>query len=156
MRDMSSSPLSLDAATLMPMPCWELFAHGADVGVRGRGRTKAEAFEQAARALTAVMTDPAAVRARSSINVACRAGDDELLLLAWLNQLITQMSLRGMLFSGFRVTLAPGELRARVVGEHIHPRRHHPAVEIKGATATELCVLRQPDGQWLAQTVVDV
>ena len=35
---------------------WEHFPHDADVGVRGWGATAAEAFEQAAQALTAVVT----------------------------------------------------------------------------------------------------
>jgi SHS2 domain-containing protein len=34
---------------------WEHFPHGADVGVRGWGATPAEAFEQAAYALMAVV-----------------------------------------------------------------------------------------------------
>ncbi len=38
---------------------WEHFEHGADIGVRGIGPTPASAFEQAALALTAVITDPA-------------------------------------------------------------------------------------------------
>ena len=41
---------------------WEHFPHGADVGVRGVAPTRAGAFEQAALALTAVVTDPAPVR----------------------------------------------------------------------------------------------
>lgn len=147
---------SVDADALTQAPCWELFAHAADVGVRGWGRTQAEAFEQAARALTAVLTDPATVRPRNRLMLECSAPDDERLLLAWLNRLINEMSLRGMLFSGFRVSLAPGMLRARVTGERISQARHHPAVEVKGATATDLCVLQRPDGVWLAQAVVDV
>lgn len=40
---------------------WEHFEHGADIGVRGLGTTKAAAFEQAAVALVAVITDPQCV-----------------------------------------------------------------------------------------------
>ena len=36
---------------------WEHYEHGADIGVRGFGGTKAEAFEQAGLALTAVVCD---------------------------------------------------------------------------------------------------
>ena len=52
---------------------WEHYEHGADTGVRGLGATKAEAFEQAALALTAVITDAAAVRALERIELACEA-----------------------------------------------------------------------------------
>jgi hypothetical protein len=37
---------------------WEHFSHDADIGIRGIGATKEKAFEQAAIALTSVITDP--------------------------------------------------------------------------------------------------
>ena len=55
---------------------WEHFPHGADVGVRGFGSTKAESFEQAALALTAVIADPAGIEPREAITVKCEAPDD--------------------------------------------------------------------------------
>jgi SHS2 domain-containing protein len=36
---------------------WEHYSHGADIGVRGFGRSVEGAFEQAAIALTAVVVD---------------------------------------------------------------------------------------------------
>ena len=36
---------------------WEHFPHQADIGVRGIGSTKEAAFERAAQAVTAVITD---------------------------------------------------------------------------------------------------
>src|SRR5688572_8892375 len=41
---------------------WAHFSHDADIGVVGMGPTKAEAFRQAALALTAVVTDPRKVQ----------------------------------------------------------------------------------------------
>ena len=49
-----------------------------------------------------------------------------------------------------------GELQAEIRGESVDRTRHTPAVEIKGATFTELAVRQQADGRWLAQCVVDV
>ncbi|MGI9413590.1 MAG: archease, partial [Hyphomicrobiales bacterium] len=48
---------------------WELFHHGADIGVRGYASSKEQAFEQTACALTAVMTEPENVAAREQVNV---------------------------------------------------------------------------------------
>ena len=45
---------------------WEHFSHDADIGVRGWGQTLAQAFEQAALALTAVVTDAEVVAGRPS------------------------------------------------------------------------------------------
>ncbi len=134
---------------------WEHFPHGADMGVRGIGATKAQAFEQAALALTAVVTDLQTIQAQQAIEVECEADDDEMLFAEWLNSLIYEMSVRKMLFSRFSVQLDGRRLRGQAWGESVDPARHHPAVEIKGATYTLLRVARE-DGEWVAQTVVDV
>lgn len=134
---------------------WEHFEHGADIGVRGVGTTEARAFEQAALALTGVVTDPTGVAAREVVQIHCDAGDDELLLLAWLNAVVYEMAVRRMLFGRFEVELDKGRLRGRAFGEPVCVERHCPAVEVKGATCTLLRVAPTPGG-WLAQTVVDV
>src|SRR5512147_2383227 len=128
---------------------WEHFPHEADIGVRGVGTTKEQAFEQAALALTAVIIDPRELTPREPVEVACEAPDDELLLADWLNALVYQMSTRKLLFGRFEVHLEGHRLRGRAWGEPIDVARHRPAVEVKGATYTELSVRREPDGTWL-------
>ncbi len=135
---------------------WEHFSHEADIGVRGLGATLEQAFEQAALALTAVVADPAVIKPRDAIQVSCEAPDAELLLVDWLNALIYEMVTRNMLFSRFEVHMEGGRLSAQVWGEALNAARHHPAVEVKGATDTALKVARRPDGNWFAQCVVDV
>ncbi len=135
---------------------WEHFPHEADVGVRGLGATLAQAFEQAALGLTAVITDPADVAPKEMLRLSCASSDAELLLVDWLNMLIYEMATRHILFSRFEVQLEGNRLTAMVWGEELDITRHHPAVEVKGATYTALKVARQPDGGWLAQCVVDV
>jgi len=134
---------------------WEHFPHGADIGVRGLGPTKGEAFEQAALALTAVVTDPARVALRERIEVRCEAPDDELLLAEWLNALIYEMATRKILLGRFSVRFDGRLLTGEAWGERVDVGRHDPAVEIKGATYTALRVARE-GGVWVAQTVVDV
>ena len=123
--------------------------------MRGFGVTEAQAFEQAALALTAVVADPAAVEPRAKIAIECEAPDDELLLAEWLNAIVYEMATRRMLFGAFHVSLAGGRLVAEAEGETVDPSRHHPAVEVKGATYTTLRVA-PANGGWIAQTVVDV
>jgi SHS2 domain-containing protein len=137
-------------------PHWEHFAHGSDIGVRGVGRTKAEAFEQAALALTAVLTDPMRVAARSEVGIACEAANSEALLVDWLNAVVYEMAVRGMIFGRFAVRLEGNSLHGSARGEEIDIARHEPAVEVKGATYTSLFVGRNGDGAWIAQCVVDV
>jgi SHS2 domain-containing protein len=135
---------------------WEHFPHEADVGIRGFGSTREEAFEQAALALTAVITDPALVDTIEAVELTCRAPDDELLLVDWLNALIYETATRKLLFGRFEVHITEHRLTARAWGEPIAPEKHRPAVEIKGATYTALRVARDSDGGWVAQCVVDV
>jgi tRNA nucleotidyltransferase (CCA-adding enzyme) len=135
---------------------WEHFHHQADIGVRGFGPTKAAAFEQAALAAMAVMTDPKLVQARDMIPIACQAPDDELLLADWLNALVYEMAQRKMLFGRFELRIEGHGLSAKAWGEKVDVARHEPAVEIKGATYTELRVRPTEDGGWMAQCVVDV
>ena len=140
----------------MKEPYWEHLPHGADIGVRGVGHSKEEAFEQAGLALTAVITDLQTVVAESTIEIRCAALDDELLLVEWLNALIYEMTTRKMLFSKFAVRIDDHQLSAKLWGETIDMNRHDTAVEVKGATCTELKVAQRDNGAWLAQCVVDV
>src|SRR5215831_16831744 len=135
---------------------WEHFPHGADIGVRGIGATREEAFEQAAMALTAVVSDPSLVEPKRAVEIAREAPDDELLLADWLNALIYQMVTTKMVFSRFSVRLDEGRLTATAWGDALDAVRHDPAVEVKGATYTALSVARRDDGAWVAQCVVDV
>ena len=139
-----------------PDPRWETFPHAADSGVRGFGSSRERAFEGAALALTGVVTDPALVRPSQRIEIRCSGPDDELLFYAWMNALVTEMALRRMLFSRFEVAIEGGELRAALWGEPVDVARHDPAVEVKGATFTELCVRELAERAWMAQCVVDV
>ena len=134
---------------------WEHFEHKADIGVRGFGNTLAEAFEQAAVAMTTVVADISLVQATTSISIACSDDDNDALLYDWLNALIYEMATRKMLFSKFEVTIDNGKLEAAVFGEAIDIERHQPCVEIKGATFTELAVYQEGQ-QWIAQCVIDV
>ena len=140
----------------LPSTRWEHFPHQADVGVRGFGVTKAEAFVQAAMAMTAVIVDLGLIRASERVTVTCSAPDDELLFVDWLNAVVFEMATRNLLFSRFEVQIEGGELRGSMWGEPVDIDRHEPAVEIKGATFTELRVRPVESGGWLAQCVVDV
>ncbi len=138
-------------------PGWEHFHHVADIGVRGIGKTMANAFEQAALAMTAVITDPACIKQKQTVNIACpEAPDDEYLFNDWLNAIVYEMDTRKMLFSRFQVTIMDHTLAGKAWGEQVDMQKHTPAVEVKGATLTALKVEQQGNGLWIAQCVVDV
>lgn len=140
----------------MTAACWEHYPHDADMGVRGWGGSLEEAFEQGARALTGVITDPDGVQPLEEITILCEAPEPELLFFDWLNALIYEMDTRDLLFSRFEVKIEDGRLTGRAWGEPVDRERHQPAVEVKGATFTDLKVGRDGQGRWFAQCIVDV
>ena len=135
---------------------WEHFSHDADIGIRGTGATPSAAFEQAALAMTAVITDPDKVASTVAVEVACEAPDIELLFTDWLNALVFEMATRGLIFGKFEVRIDGTRLHGVAHGEPVDVRRHEPAAEIKGATVTQLAVAEDAPGVWRAQCVLDV
>ncbi len=124
--------------------------------MRGIGPTRETAFEQAAIALSSVISDVADIAAEDSVEVSCTGPDDDMLLVEWLNALIFEMATRRMLFKRFAVHIDGQTLHGTARGELVEQARHRPAVEVKGATLTELSVRQDDGGQWIAQCVVDV
>ena len=134
---------------------WEHFPHDADVGVRGFGATAAEAFEQAAQALTAIVTR-VEITPKIRVEVTCEAPDLELLFVEWLNAIIYEMAVRGMLFGRFAVRIEGSRLNGTLWGEAVDVERQAPACEPKGATYTALKVAADDKGIWSAACIVDV
>jgi hypothetical protein len=76
---------------------WEHFAH-EDLGARGWEATPADAFAQAALAMTAIVTTPGAIRLASSVAITCEASSLDLLLHKRLKAIVYEMATRGEVF----------------------------------------------------------
>lgn len=96
------------------------------------------------------------MRPSEEIGIHCEAPDRELLLVDWLNALIFEMSSKKMVFGRFRVETEDNRLEGSAWGEPMDVLRHRLGVEVKGATYTALEVRESPEGEWVAQCVVDV
>lgn len=138
------------------VPRWEHFPHSSDIGIRGIGPSLDTAFEQAALALIAVITDPSTIHPLTSINFNIHSPNREILLLDWLNEIIFQIATQNIIFGKFNVFIQETHLAATASGETLSKEKHTPAVEIKGATMTELEVFQDNSGVWNAQCVLDV
>ena len=112
------------------------------------------AFEAAARATFAIMTDIATVRQAESVPVEFEETDPELALVRWLNSLLGSAREHGMVFGHFRIERDGGHWRGSASGEKWRPELER-GVEVKGATLTALSVRQLADG-WDARCVVDV
>ena len=130
------------------------FEHDADMGIVGRGESIAAAFEQAASAVFALMSDPARIQPQVSVAIEFEEADAELALVTWLNLLLGQARSRGLIFGRFQLRRDGANWRGTAQGEPWRAGLER-GVEVKGATLTGLA-LAQRDGIWEARCVVDV
>ncbi len=114
-----------------------------------------EAFANAAIALVAVNVDPEKVNQEEKIEITCYEDDIELLFIAWLGNILYEMTTRKMFFSRFQVEINEGELTGFAWGEKLDLKKHEPGVEIKGISYSDLKVSLE-NGKWLAQCIVDI
>jgi protein archease len=105
--------------------------------------------------MCAAIVDLATVRCDQAIEIEREAASLDLLLLDWLNALVYEMAARRMIFGAFEVTITGTRLTARALREKVSREHHAPAVEVKGATFTELAVREDRTGFWRAQCVID-
>jgi len=139
---------------VLGIPRYRYFDHDADVGIVGYGLTLEEAFEAAAAAMFALMTDLREVRPERSLRVDFEEADVELALVRWLNILLATAREQGMALSEFRIERDGVLWRGVATGESWR-NGLQSGVEVKGATLTMLRV-RQSAARWEAGCVVDV
>ena len=138
-----------------PSNRFETFEHEADIGIRGFGNTIEEAFENVALALYSVMVNVNKVKQREKKSLVASAPNIELLLVEWLNSLLSLSDVERIVFSKFEVAIEGLSLKGTAWGESLDHVRHEPKVEVKGATYHMLSV-KKKGGMYVAQCVVDV
>ncbi len=135
---------------------WELIEHAADIGVHAWGVRPEQVFEEAARALFSLVCDPRDVDERETVEVVLEAEGTDLLLAAWLNELLHVFEARKLVLTRFDVReLSEHSLRARVTGEPLDLRRHVLCGGVKAATLHELS-LEKRDGGWEGFVLLEV
>lgn len=138
----------------MPAQAPLYFEHDADIGIIGRGTTVEQAFEAAAQAVFAIVTNLDMVQPNSPLTIEFEEADPELALVTWLNLLLGKSREQGMIFSRFHVQHDGSKWRAEALGEKWHAGLER-GVEVKGATLTMLSV-KQTGAMWEARCIVDV
>ena len=140
----------------MPGGSYEFFDHTADVGIRAHGPTLAELFIAMAQGLTELIAEDSRLEPKQERLVQLEAKSTESLLLAWLKELLFWFSSDRFLPVRYELDeVTPTTLRGRVRGETFDPARHAQGREVKAITRHQLSV-RQADGRWQAQAIVDV
>ncbi len=136
------------------------YDHRSDIGITSTGENLREVFADGAKALFDIMVEIKTVKPIEKISVMCSSKDKAGLFVEWLNELIFQKDVTGMVFSKFKIEEIINkndiyELRAIIWGEKLNPAKHQIKVEAKGATFSQLSV-KQKQGSWEAKCIIDV
>ena len=135
---------------------FEILEHPADIGFRAWGRTREELFENAALALFSLGCELATVEERVSRTVRVMAADLEMLLYAWLAELLAVSEGERVVFRKALVEFDGSDrLRGTARGEAFDPERHHSGTHIKAVTFHQLYVKESEEG-WCAQVFLDL
>ena len=142
------------------MPPIEWLDHAADVGFRATAESLDGVFCEAGRALFSLMFTIEAIRAQAEYRIALSAPSLEELLVEWLSELLAQKDLTRLVFSRFELVISGDATSGfsavgSAFGEELDRKRHQAGTEVKGISYLGLDV-RQRDGIWAAQVVVDV
>jgi SHS2 domain-containing protein len=132
----------------------QYFAHDADIGIIGRGKTITEAFVSAAESVFSIMTDLKTIKPTDSINIDFEETDIELALVEWLNLLIAESQSNGLIFCQFELNKDNHHWHGKAWGESWSEETIR-GTEVKGATLTMLSV-KKTNREWEARCVVDV
>jgi SHS2 domain-containing protein len=131
-------------AGLEERPSFEILEHTADIGLRARGKTPQELFENAAAGLLEIV-GAAAREGSTDEEIALEADDRAALLIHFLDELIYLVDARGARIASIAVRfVAPTRLRACV--------RWTPSdeplegTELKAATFHQLSLEDRPGG----------
>jgi SHS2 domain-containing protein len=135
---------------------FEFVDHTGDLGVRVSGESLPRLFEQAAEALTFILTDPETIRIKKTRKLLLEAKTDEELLITWLNEFVYLFDTEGLLFKAFEVlSIHDHHLEALAQGEIYIEGRHPIKTAVKAATYHQLKISRH-QGVWTAQVIFDL
>jgi SHS2 domain-containing protein len=136
----------------------ETFEHTADLGLRIFASDLPDLFRTAAEALfDVIVANRSDVQVLDTESASLTAESTEDLLVEWLNELIFRSETTHRLYRRFDVVLHDNgrQLEATIGGEPIDRGRHILDHEVKAATRHELFV-REVDGSWVAEVIVDI
>jgi len=134
---------------------YEFFEHTADVGLRVRARDLDALFEDAARGLFALITEPLPTEEQVERRFEIAGERHDHLLFDWLNELLYAFDSEQLVFGSFRVRVEPGGLRAVASGVAFDLARHRALHEVKAITYHGLKVERDAEG-WCAEVILDI
>jgi SHS2 domain-containing protein len=135
---------------------YELLDHTGDIGIKVWAGDLKGLFQEAARALFDIITDRKKVVVRLKRKVAVRGSGREELMVAWLNELLYLHEVENLLFCDFALSeIDQGSVKGVAMGEKIEEGRHLIKTGVKAVTY-HLLEVKEKDGRWQAQIIIDI
>ncbi len=142
---------------------YEYLPHTADAKFRAYGETLEGAFRNAARAMTALLTDLSKVKPAREIQISLTAKNQDSLLFDFLDQLLFLLDTEAFLLHECKdvkitKTMKNGtdayELSCTVTGDDY--QNSETRGDVKAITYNDMLVEQLPDKRWVCQVVVDL
>ena len=135
---------------------YEFFEHTADIGIRASGTSLQELFRNMAQGLAELVAEDTRLSPDQTRPIQLKAADVELLLLAWLKELLFWFSTDRFLATEYAFeSITPTALRGHVRGATFDPAIHTQGKEVKAITHHQLSVRRTKAG-WQAEVIIDI
>lgn len=134
------------------IPAFEFLEHMADIKFVARGATPAAIFKNAARALSAYVSEGRSVSQRLVTQIQIEGMDYESLLYAFLDELLYLLDAEHFVTARAAVEVEGTKLRATLYGDDA---ARYTLKHVKAATYAEMYVKETLRG-WEAQVVLDV
>ena len=129
----------------------------ADVCFKAYGKTLEEAFANAALAMFEIMLETRNVEQKIVKEIEVKGEDLKSLMFEWLNGLLFYVDAESLAFSRFEVRIDEDQMKlsAKVSGEPIDQAKHRTKIDVKACTYHGM-EIKQSDGMWTAQVLIDV
>lgn len=135
---------------------YEIFEHTADIGVRVRGKDLQDLFRNAGLAVFQISSRRQFTKNKAHTDIPIKLSADNLeeLFVAWLNELLSLSSAKGLIFHNIKFNkLEDNALEALAIGSDIN--NYKVNTEIKAATFHQLKLAQDASG-WQAEVILDV
>ena len=140
---------------------YEYLSHAADIKFRAYGKSMARAFDNAAYALTDVMTDHTKVKALKTKKITVVSEDEKALLYDFLEQFLILADSEGFLLHKVNSLEISGEnkkrkltLNAKVVGDD-RIEKYLVDTHVKAITYEDMLIDEEKEG-FILQVVIDI
>jgi len=133
---------------------YEVLDHTADVKFRVRGRTLAEAFAEAARAICETMA-PNCTPGGIARRIEVESEDTGSLLADFLSEILYLSDAESIAFCSFEVEIEGDRLTALLRGEEFRREKHGGGAEIKGISYSGLSIYKEGES-YVLEIIADV